>query len=451
MSTSLPKAWMTHARRTLPRYTSYPTAVALRPGTLEEVETWLIADEGESLSVYVHIPFCDRLCWYCGCHTSIVSDYERVAAFQAQLLREIALWAERPGVRRGVVRHLHFGGGSPNILRPADFVAVVDRLRSIFRFAPDAEVAVELDPARLEIGFIASLAQAGVTRVSLGVQPFDPAVQVRVNRPQPYAQVAEAVEELRRAGIAGVNFDLMYGLPGQTPDNVAETADLAAGLAPDRLAVFGYAHVPWLKKHQSMIAETELADAAGRWAQAGAAHDRLVSAGYEAIGLDHYARPDDRLSRALAQGGLRRNFQGYTDDPARVLVPLGPSAIGQWPTGLVQNAADARVWRQAISDGRLPVARILPLTSEDRLRGAVIEALMTGLSADVDQISQNHGQSSDHLDACLDRLREAADAGLCRIDGRRVWIPDAARRLVRTVAAAFDAAGEPPQRHAPAV
>jgi coproporphyrinogen III oxidase-like Fe-S oxidoreductase len=211
--------------------------------------------------------FCKSLCWYCGCHTSVVHDYERVGAFAATLLKEIDLWADAMGLHAGAA-HLHFGGGSPNALSPADFLAVVHRLGQRFALRAGAEVAVELDPGMLSDAFIDAVGEAGVTRASLGVQTFDPGVQSRVNRVQPFDQVAAASDRLRKVGVGAINFDLMYGLPGQTPENVAASTEAAMTLRPDRVAVFGYAHVPWMKKHQVMIRETELADGDGRWAQA---------------------------------------------------------------------------------------------------------------------------------------------------------------------------------------
>jgi oxygen-independent coproporphyrinogen-3 oxidase len=437
MTDQLPQAWLPFASKSLPRYTSYPTAIAFKPAA-DEVP-WLDEGSDAPLSLYVHVPFCERLCWYCGCNTTIVSSYERIAAFHQVLLKEIDLWRPRAASWKGLVRHLHFGGGSPNALKPEDFTAVVRALQDVFTFAPDAEIAVELDPALLNPAFIDGLGEAGVTRASLGVQTFDAEVQALVNRPQPFDLVADAVSRLRRAGVKGVNFDLMYGLPAQTPDNVAATARMAASLEPDRLAVFGYAHVPWMKKHQKLIEEGRLADVAGRWAQAGAADALLVGKGYRRIGLDHYAQPDDPLSLALDERRLRRNFQGYTDDPASVLAPFGPSAIGHWSSAMVQNAVDARAWRDAVGDGRFPVVRLLCVTDEDRLRGEVIERLMTYLDVDLEAVCLRHGVEAGRLDSCLETLRPLEEAGLCETTGRRVRIPESARRLARVAAAAFDA------------
>ena len=442
LPTGLPAAWAEAAARRLPRYTSYPTArafSAIEGPARAEIEAAVATDRPrKKLSAYVHVPFCRRLCWYCGCNTSVVHDYQRVAEFHRTALDEIDLWAARLGEHAGLA-HLHFGGGSPNALTPDDLILLVERLADRLGLRQDAEVAVELDPALMSTRFAQAAGAAGITRASLGVQTLDPDVQARINRIQDFDRVAQAVGDLREAGVGAINFDLMYGLPAQTPGNVAETAEQALKLAPDRLAVFGYAHVPWMKKHQAMIRKDELADVSGRWDQAAAIDAVLVGAGYVRIGLDHYARPEDSLARATAQGRLRRNFQGYTDDPADILVPIGPSSIGRLETGYVQNATAQNLWRQAVDEGRLPMDRSLMLTSEDALRAEVIEQLMCTLQVDVEALCHQHGLPPDHLDGALGAAGALATEGLCQIDGRRLSLPEPARRLMRVVAACFDA------------
>ena len=449
----VPASWLAQAGRTLPRYTSYPTALAFTPADGDaEARDWLSQirpDQG--LSVYTHVPFCKRLCWYCGCHTSVFHEYDRVRTFFETLKREVELWARDMPAHAGA-QHLHFGGGSPNALAPADFAELLALLSATFQLQPGAEVAAELDPGLLTHEFIDAAIAAGVTRVSLGVQTFDPEVQQKVNRIQPFAQVASVVERLRTAGVGALNFDLMYGLPGQTPGNVEASTREALSLSPDRVAVFGYAHVPWMKKHQVMIREEDLADAQGRWDQAEAADRVLVEAGYVRIGLDHYARPDDPLAVAAAAGTLRRNFQGYTDDPAPVLIPIGPSSIGRLGPGFVQNAIGTDVWGRAVEAGRLPVARRLPVSEADELRAAVIERVMCDLRVDVGAICRDRGFPPEALDDCFDALADLESLGLCRVKGRVVEAPAAASRLVRTVAACFDSQlSGPARRHAQAV
>ncbi|MBX7248626.1 MAG: oxygen-independent coproporphyrinogen III oxidase [Caulobacteraceae bacterium] len=453
MPASLPAAWRDHAARNLPRYTSYPTSVSFTPADGEaELRGWLAAMRpAQPISAYVHVPFCRRLCWYCGCHTTVVHAYDRVGAFHEVLLREVDLWADALGPHAGMA-HLHFGGGSPNALAPADFRSLVRRLADRLRLRPGAEVAAELDPGVLSPAFIDAAGEAGVTRVSLGVQTFDPEVQARVNRIQPTSLVTEAVERIRAAGVAGVNFDLMYGLPGQTPGNVRGSVMRALELRPDRVAVFGYAHVPWMKKHQVMIQEAELAGVDGRWAQAEAADEAMLAGGYVRIGLDHYALPDDPLSRAAEAGRLRRNFQGYTDDPAPVLIPVGPSSIGRFNEGFVQNAVATDAWSAAIGRGELPVFRRLAVTAEDELRAAVIERLMCEMAVDVGEVCRARGFDAGALDEAVAAAADLEADGLATVRGRTVRVPEAARRMMRVVAACFDAClPQTARRHAKAV
>jgi oxygen-independent coproporphyrinogen-3 oxidase len=350
---------------------------------------------------------------------------------------EVDLWADAIGPHAGAA-HLHFGGGSPNALSPDDFGKLVRRMADRFALRPGAEIAAELDPGMLSEAFIDAAGEAGVTRVSLGVQTFDPEVQAKVNRIQPFDMVAAANARLRRAGVSAINFDLMYGLPGQTPDNVAASTAAAVDLRPDRVAVFGYAHVPWMKKHQVMIKEADLADVDGRWAQAEAADETLRAAGYVRIGLDHYARPDDPLAAAAASGRLRRNFQGYTDDPAPVLVPIGPSSIGRFSEGFVQNAVTTDLWGRDVEAGRLPIARRLAVSAEDELRAEVIERLMCDLAVDVEAVCRARGFDPVTLDASLDAARALTPDGLCLVEDRRLTVPAQAHRLMRAVAACFD-------------
>jgi len=453
MTTHLPDRWLPHAERNLPRYTSYPTSISFEPAAGDaQTRGWLAALRPEQpLSAYVHVPFCRRLCYYCGCHTSVVHEYGRVANFHAVLLREVELWAEALGPHAGLA-HLHFGGGSPNALAPEDFVTLCNLLAERLSLRRGAEIAAELDPGMLTPAFIDAAGEAGVTRISLGVQTFDPLVQEKVNRIQPYAMVAEAVERIRAAGVAGLNFDLMYGLPGQTPQSVRESVAQALTLRPDRVAVFGYAHVPWMKKHQVMIRDADLADVRGRWAQAEAADEALVAGGYVRIGLDHYALPEDALSTAAARGGLRRNFQGYTDDPAPVLIPIGPSSIGRLNQGFVQNAIPTDAWSAAIAGGRLPTARQLEVTAEDELRFAVIERLMCDLAVDVAAVCRDHGFAPDHLDEAVGAATALEPDGLAVVRGRTVRVPEEARRMMRVAAACFDAClPQTGKRHAKAV
>ncbi len=439
--------------RRVPRYTSYPTALQFRAMSGDGwYRDWLGGiPSATEVSLYLHVPFCRVMCWYSGCHTRVATDERPVQSDVAALRREIALVAEAIG-RRAVARRIHWGGGTPTMLSPGAFAAINDDLAQHFDLLADAEHAVEADPRALSDELIETLAAAGVTRVSLGVQTLSEAVQRRINRIQPFEQVAAAVERLRRAGIGNLNFDLMYGLPAQTTADVVATAEAVAALSPSRLALFGYAHVPWMKPHQQRIREDELPDAVERLDQLLAGAEALRAAGYVRIGFYHFARRDDGLARAAAAGRLHRNFQGYTDDPSPVLIGLGASAIGQMPGGYVQNAVAIPDWQESVFAGRLPVAKMRGVVAEDLLRREVIERLLCDLEVDLEPILAEHGFAPTHLDECLQGLEAPVADGLVLVDGRRVRVTEAGWPFLRTIATAFDGyLSSAESRHARAV
>ena len=429
-----------HLASSAPRYTSYPTAAEFTPAVGADAQAAALAATpwDARLSLYVHIPYCEQICWYCGCNTGAANRGDRLGAYGDALHTEIATVAGRLSGRGGV-ESIHFGGGSPNALSAGALGAVIAALRRRFPVAPDAELSVELDPRTLDDSYIDALATFGVTRVSLGVQTFAPHVQAKINRLQPFEKVAACVERLRAVGIAAINFDLMYGLPGQMAGDVVDTIRQAVGLSPDRLAVFGYAHMPRLVARQRMIADRELPGTAARFGQARVAYQCLVEAGYAPIGFDHFARPRDPLALAAAEGRLRRNFQGYTDDPAHVLIGLGASAISDFPDLIVQNEKQAGRYRRLVSAGALAGARGVPRTAEDRLRGAVIESLLCRGEADVGAICRLHGREDAALDEALAALLPLVADGLVELDGRQVALPASALPYSRVVARAFDA------------
>ncbi len=444
-----------YATADVPRYTSYPTAVQFQNDFPHETwKGWLAAlPEDATLSVYIHVPFCRQMCWYCGCHTSVPNTYDRAARYVERLLKEIDITAPLLSVRKGQVTHFHFGGGTPTYLTEEDLARIVEHVRARFGLADGAEVAIEMDPRTFSAEKAKALADMGFNRGSFGVQDFNERVQRLVNRIQPYEMVAQCVQDLRNAGIEAVNFDLMYGLPGQTVDSVVETARQAAGLRPDRIAVFGYAHVPWFKKHQKMIRDEDLPDIDARYEQARAIERTLIEEGYTPIGLDHYAREGDPMIAALENGTLRRNFQGYTVDPADALLGFGCSAISSMPQGYAQAARDMARWATAIEEGRLTIDRGLTYTPEDRMRGEIIEKLMCFLRVRPAEIVARHGFPEESIADAWEKLRPLAADGLCEItaDGE-VIVPDEHRLFVRTVASAFDAHYRPaPNRHAKAV
>jgi len=425
--------------RPVPRYTSYPTA----PNFTESVDArvyrgWLEAiGMDEPLSLYLHVPFCDSLCWFCGCHTKIVNRYAPVAAYAEALGKEVDCVAEIIGARVAV-GHLHFGGGSPTILRGNDLAALMERLRQRFDFLPEAEIAIEIDPRGMAREDIVGLAAAGITRVSIGVQDIDPEVQQAINRIQPLAVTAQVIDWCRDAGITGINIDMMYGLPRQSTQGVARGVARIAGLHPDRIALFGYAHVPWMKRHQRLIDETALPDAAERWRQAEGAALVLAEAGYISIGLDHFAASGDPLAHAMKDGRLRRNFQGYTVDEARVLLGFGASAIGDTGAGYVQNQSSIRDYMKTVSANRLATVRGVALSTDDRLRRGIIERLMCDLAVDLDQHCHAYGVSIDMLGDEFTALQALIDDGLVKRRGHEIRVTERGRPLIRTVASVFD-------------
>ncbi|HEY1365354.1 MAG TPA: oxygen-independent coproporphyrinogen III oxidase [Xanthobacteraceae bacterium] len=426
------------AELSVPRYTSYPTAPHFSPAVGgNDYACWLSSlSRSSTLSFYVHVPFCARLCHYCGCHTKAVRQRAPIETYAEKLTGEIALVARQLG--GGKVVHLHWGGGTPSILGERRLAELFGRVCERFEVAASFEHAIELDPRYVTDELARVLAGIGVSRASLGAQDFNPAVQQAIGRVQPFETVREAVLRLREAGIERINLDLMYGLPGQTVGDVRRSAALAVSLAPQRLAYFGYAHVPWLKTHQRLIDASRLPGAAERLRQAEAAREVLVGLGYEHIGLDHFAQADDELAAAARSGRLHRNFQGYTTDAAEALIGFGASAIGRLAGGFVQNAPDVAGYARAISAGRLATVRGLVLSEDDRVRGAVIERLMCDFAVDLAHFSAA-GRISGAFAAELAALAPLEAEGLVRLEGRRVAVTEQGRPFVRLVAAAFDA------------
>jgi oxygen-independent coproporphyrinogen-3 oxidase len=367
----------------------------------------------------------------------VVRRPDPLVSYGATLLTEIELVAAAIG-RRLKVRHIHWGGGTPTALPASLMRDVMRSLRAHFDVAPEAEVAVEIDPRELSDASLQVLGEMGATRASLGVQDFDPLVQRTVHRVQDYDLTAACAERLRSVGIGSINLDLIYGLPHQTEAGVATTVEQALRIAPDRVAVFGYAHVPWMKKHQALLPEAALSDATERFTQRDRVEAVITAAGYEAIGLDHFARPGDTLATAAADARLKRNFQGYTTDDAPVLLGLGASSIGSLPQGYVQNLPSIPAWRDQVRAECLPVARGIALTGTDRLRREVIETLMCRNAVDLRAVAERHAADPVSLMDAAPALQEMARDGLVAWDGMQVAVTPAGRPFVRTVAAAFD-------------
>ena len=429
-----------YATRNVPRYTSYPTAPHFGPEVGADVyASWLAGlDPAAPVSLYLHVPYCRAICHYCGCHTKAALRDEPVIAYAESLMAEIDLVASRlPG--RMPVSHIHWGGGTPSLMPGREFRAVVARLNARFRLLAGAEHAIELDPRTVDETLVETLAATGITRASLGVQDFDPRVQQAMGRVQPYETVERSVALLNGVGITALNFDLMYGLPNQTAESVRTTVERAVELEPARIALFGYAHVPWFKKHQRLIDEAALPGAEARIALEAVARRALADAGYVSIGLDHFARPDDEMAIAAASGKLARNFQGYTTDAASALIGLGASSIGRLPQGFAQNNPDTGLWARSIAEGQLATVKGVALHADDRLRGAVIERLMCDDKVDLAAVCAAHGARLEIFDEEIAALAEMVADGLVEIDGAVIRVTEAGRPYVRIAASAFDA------------
>ncbi len=411
----------------VPRYTSFPTAAEFGSAIgRTQADAALRAARGD-VSLYVHIPFCEQICWYCGCNTGAANRSQRLAAYLGALHREIAITGSRLG-ESVAVRRIAFGGGSPNAVSPTDFVRLADALTLHMPLdAPDW--SIELDPRGLNPEWGDVLRSIGVRYASMGVQTFDPALQVAIGRVQPDAVIAEGTGLLRRAGVTSINFDLMYGLPGQTESALEATLERTIALGADRIALFGYAHIPHLLPRQRRIDATVLPGQAERFAMARFGYELLTAAGYVAIGFDHFARPHDPMARAAASGRLRRNFQGFTDDPASTLIGLGASSISVFDGVLVQNEKNAGRYRMLISQDSLPASLGVERTLDDRRRGALIEALLCRGEARLDP---------DLLKDTRARLAPFLERRLARIDGSVLYVLPAGLPYSRTIAALFD-------------
>jgi oxygen-independent coproporphyrinogen III oxidase len=430
-----------YAERHAPRYTSYPTAPHFRAEIdATQCQKWLsLLPADAHLSLYVHVPYCKRICWYCGCNTNAVHPGD-TADYCATLMDEVELVAARAGGNR--VTELHWGGGTPNTLTSEEFTRLLHHIAFWFDLDKALSHSIEIDPRYLSSELAATYAAAAVTRASVGVQTLAPHVQQAIGRVQPYESISNAVDALRRAGVGQISFDLMYGLPLQSLDDLLHTIQLSAALRPNRIALFGYAHVPWFKRRQRVISEASLPAAEARIEQAETARAALTALGYAPVGIDHYAWPDDPLARAANDRSIRRNFQGYVTAIPDAIIGLGPSAISSFRQGYVQNETGIGPWRRAIETGRLAVARGHVRSGEDERRATIIEQLMCAFDVD---LSAHGGRSAFARE--LEILAPLAADGLVRIDGDCVVIPEGMRPLARLIAQAFDAYGEPTMTH----
>ncbi len=434
-------AWHKYLGRNVPRYTSYPSALAFTEDFDPAAYARALQGVGreEPVSLYVHIPFCKKLCWYCGCNMRVENRPERIESFVDDLLLEIDLLSEELG-DRGRVRQIHFGGGTPNTLAMKDLERVLLALRDRFGSGPDAPVVMEIDP-RLHPGRkAADLARAGISRFSIGVQDFDPGVQAAINRVQPLKDVREVMNALREEGADDISLDVLYGLPRQTLCGFRRTIGSVIDLRPERVSLFGYAHMPARLKHQQLIAEKDLPSRPLRIALEESAAGLLVSAGYERVGFDHYALPGTPIAEANRNGRLHRNFQGFTEDDAEAVIGIGPSAISTVHGVMAQNAKDLPAYRASLAKDELPVQRGIVSTLEQEDLGAWLKRLLCDLRGDLRTYCEITGADLDRWKGASRELEPLIADGIVRIENDEILITEEAKPLARLVASAFDPA-----------
>ena len=428
----------------VPRYTSYPTANHFTENlSAFDPEAMLKQDnqpDAGPLSLYIHLPFCQSRCWFCGCTNLVTSRQDSADAYLDDLSREIALTTPFIDPTR-VVTQLHLGGGTPTFLSAAQLRRLGQLFHDAFRFDPNAEISVEIDPRHLETDQVAALYEMGARRASLGVQDTDPAVQMAIHRVQPPALNERAVTLLRNAGFTSINIDLITGLPKQTVSTFARTIDDVLGLAPNRLSVFSYAHVPGLKPSQRIFdLQGTLPSADEKLRMQVLAKERLLAAGYVEIGMDHYARPDDELAVALSEQALHRNFQGYSTRAGASVYGFGISAISTTPDGYRQNDKNLATYRTRLAKGELPVARGWRLTEEDRRRKTFVMNIMCERKLDFAALSAELGVEVEQVYATeLASLSDLEADGIVERTPEGLTVTDAGQPFVRVVAARFDA------------
>ncbi|MCL4105217.1 UNVERIFIED_CONTAM: hypothetical protein GTU68_055348 [Idotea baltica] len=422
----------------VPRYTSYPPANHFGPFVNTSVmKRWLghVAHDAQ-ISLYIHIPFCRRLCWFCACRTQGIKTDSPLSHYVDTVRKELAMVkAEMP---EGVtLSRLHLGGGTPTILPPALMTRLLSDVFETFELTKNGEFSVEIDPTEIDEDRLEVLTQFGMNRASIGVQDFDPKVQAAIGRPQSFAQTKWLSDALQARGVCNLNMDVLYGLPHQNWAELQTTLRQVADLRPSRIAMFGYAHVPWMSKRQAMIPEDALPDPHLRLEHFDRAAAQLNTEGYQQIGIDHFALPHDSLAKAAQSGALTRNFQGYTDDTSDVLIGLGASSISKFPQGLAQNGSATIEYSKAINEGRLATKRGYMLNRYDKITGDIIEALMCHFKCDAHVIHQKNEICLEDIRAVLAKLHDRF-ADVTTFDGTIFRIPPNARALTRIIVHGVD-------------
>ncbi|MDN5787002.1 oxygen-independent coproporphyrinogen III oxidase [Pseudorhodobacter sp.] len=435
----------------VPRYTSYPTAPHFTPGIgPDRFVEWVSAvPAGASISLYIHVPFCRRLCWFCACRTQGTSSDVPIIAYADMLRQEVALLRRYlvPGV---TLSRLHWGGGTPTLLMPDLMRALADQVFDMAPLAPGGEFSVEIDPNEIDAARLNVLVAAGMNRASIGVQDFDPEIQKAIGREQSYELTRRVAGMIRDRGVKSLNADILYGLPHQTNGRIADSVEKLLSLSPDRVALYGYAHVPWMSRRQQLIPSDTIPIPEERLSLFETARDLFVGDGYAEIGIDHFARPGDGLAQAQSNGQLRRNFQGYTDDTAMALIGLGASSISRFPQGFAQNASATAAHTKAIYEGRFSTHRGHTFRGEDLLRARIIEALMCDFRVDRAELLRDFEVKAPQLEA-LFQTAKTAFGNMVILDESGFAITPQGRPLTRMIARAFDAYDHAKAQHSSAV
>lgn len=423
----------------VPRYTSYPTSPHFKNNVdAQDFTSWVEAiPEGGEISLYLHVPFCRRLCWFCACRTQGTASGEPVTAYVETLKDELSLLKRHlpSGVR---LSRLHWGGGTPTLMSPDHMRDLSATVREVADFAEDYEFSVEIDPNEIDAARLDALFESGMNRASIGVQDFNPDIQKTIGREQSFDITKQAVDMIRDRGVQSLNADILYGLPDQSRGRIVDSVQKLLSLSPDRVALYGYAHVPWMAKRQQMIPSDSLPRPDERLDLFEAARKLFVWDNYQEIGIDHFATKEDGLSRAARNGTLRRNFQGYTDDTSDVLVGLGASAISKFPQGFAQNAPATGAYTKAIRAHAFATTRGHAFSADDKLRGRMIEMLMCDFRVRTDELVRDFGTTPDFVNGILNRANAAFD-NLLTVDETGMYVPRDARPLTRMIARSFDA------------
>jgi len=435
----------------VPRYTSYPTAPHFSNDVTPELfGAWINAIPADSqISLYIHVPFCRRLCWFCACRTQGTASASPVAAYVETLKQELKiLKAQLPdGIS---LSRLHWGGGTPTLLEPAMMEDLVGAIFDVAPMAPEGEFSVEIDPNEIDDARLTVLSRAGMNRASIGVQDFDPHIQETIGRIQGYDVTRDAVDAIRAHGVKSLNADILFGLPHQSQARITESVQKLLSLSPDRVALYGYAHVPWMAKRQQMIPSDALPTPQERLALFETARKLFLWDNYAEIGIDHFATKEDGLAVAQANGTLRRNFQGYTDDTSDVLIGVGASSISRFPQGYAQNAPATSAHTGKIREGRFSISRGHAFKDDDKLRSRLIEALMCDFQINSQEIIDTFGISQTALQDVYRPLLEGF-SDMLEVTAQGIFIPEKARPLTRMMARALDIYGLDKAGHSSAI